>query len=208
MCGGGGVQECRSARDAGKEAQHCNRVSASEGFSRCPMSLWLPCGLHGFAVPNTVTVTAMPAGTLHNQGQLLMAAMTVGWQRLLMPVVPPVSSLSYPAVAYDWQGQWLKFFVLLCAAGHLEHSHVHDDDPDGHHHDMHDSARWVKGARQCMPEAQHSQQHHALAAMSSCITRLNTASASVTASPQSGRQFEPTIGWLFTISHHRCQLTS
>jgi hypothetical protein len=22
-----------------------------------PMSLWLPCGLHGFAVPNTVTVT-------------------------------------------------------------------------------------------------------------------------------------------------------
>ena len=21
------------------------------------MSLWLPCGLHGFAVPNTVTVT-------------------------------------------------------------------------------------------------------------------------------------------------------
>jgi hypothetical protein len=24
---------------------------------RSPMSLWLPCGLHGFAVPNTVTVT-------------------------------------------------------------------------------------------------------------------------------------------------------
>jgi hypothetical protein len=23
------------------------------------MSLWLPCGLHGFAVPNTVTVTVM-----------------------------------------------------------------------------------------------------------------------------------------------------
>jgi hypothetical protein len=25
------------------------------------MSLWLPCGLHGFAVPNTVTVTAITA---------------------------------------------------------------------------------------------------------------------------------------------------
>jgi hypothetical protein len=74
---------------------------------------------------------------------------------------------------------------MLCAAGHLEHSHVHDDDPDGHHHDMHDSTRWVKGAKQCtrrvstvnsskavhaagsaqstgakhgMPQAQHSQQ--------------------------------------------------
>jgi hypothetical protein len=23
------------------------------------MSLWLPCGLHGFAVPNTVTVTVI-----------------------------------------------------------------------------------------------------------------------------------------------------
>jgi hypothetical protein len=25
-----------------------------------PMSLWLSCGLHGFAVPNTVTVTVLP----------------------------------------------------------------------------------------------------------------------------------------------------
>ena len=29
-----------------------------------PMSLWLPCGLHGFAVPNTVTVTEPNNGTV------------------------------------------------------------------------------------------------------------------------------------------------
>ena len=27
-----------------------------------PMSLWLPCGLHGAAVPNTVTVTVTDVG--------------------------------------------------------------------------------------------------------------------------------------------------
>jgi hypothetical protein len=40
------------------------------------MSLWLPCGLHGFAVPNTVTVTvrgtlAHKALTSQNNGHML-----------------------------------------------------------------------------------------------------------------------------------------
>jgi hypothetical protein len=36
-------------------AQH--RHQQNRFCSRYPMSLWLPCGLHGFAVPNTVTIT-------------------------------------------------------------------------------------------------------------------------------------------------------
>jgi hypothetical protein len=33
------------------------------------MSLWLPCGLHGFAVPNTVTVTVSIAAVCAVQQQ-------------------------------------------------------------------------------------------------------------------------------------------
>ena len=41
-----------------------------------PMSLWLPCGLHGLAVPNTVTVTVTAMCRCSGLHKLQLAART------------------------------------------------------------------------------------------------------------------------------------
>jgi hypothetical protein len=51
------ISDCSEGGDDVDVFEHLDRVLASEVFPRYPVSLWFPCGLHGFAVPDSLTVS-------------------------------------------------------------------------------------------------------------------------------------------------------